>query len=100
MNEKLYQANIKLQDENNVLKDDKRILNLRVEEKDKVINDLLSKIATLEYEVERLESIYNDLEKYSKDRYYEEKKLEHYARLNAYKDILDKIKELKGSDKE
>ena len=64
MNEKLYQANIKLQDENNVLKDDKRILNLRVEEKDKIINDLLSRIATLEYEVERLENTVNQIDKY------------------------------------
>ena len=64
MNEKLYQANIKLQDENNVLKDDKRILNLRVEEKDKVINDLLSRITTLEYEVERLENTVNQIDKY------------------------------------
>ena len=71
MNEKLYQANIKLQDENNVLKDDKRILNLRVEEKDKVINDLLSKIATLEYEVERLESTINQVDKYVDKMSYE-----------------------------
>ena len=33
-------------------------------EKDKVINDLLSKIATLEYEVERLENTLNQVDKY------------------------------------
>lgn len=32
--------------------------------KDKVINDLLSRIAQLEYEVERLESIINQADKY------------------------------------
>ena len=60
----IVEANVKLQDENNVLKDDKKILNLRVEEKDKVINDLLSRIATLEYEVERLNNIINDIDTY------------------------------------
>ena len=64
MKEKLYKANVELVDENNVLKDDKRILNLRVEEKNKVINDLLSRIAQLEYEVERLESTINQVDKY------------------------------------
>ena len=32
--------------------------------KDKVINDLLSRIAVLEYEVERLESTINQIDKY------------------------------------
>ena len=32
--------------------------------KDKVINDLLSRIATLEYEIERLESTLNQVDKY------------------------------------
>ena len=56
INNHIVEANVKLQDENNVLKDDKRILNLKIEEKNKVINDLLSRIAKLEYEVERLEN--------------------------------------------
>ena len=55
INNHIVEANVKLLDENNVLKDDKRILNLRIQNKDKVINDLLSRIAKLEYEVERLE---------------------------------------------
>lgn len=61
---RIIEANIKLQDENNVLKDDKKILNLKIEEKDKVINELLSKIAQLEYEVERLESTISQANKY------------------------------------
>lgn len=32
--------------------------------KDKVINDLLSRIATLEWEIERLESTLNQIDKY------------------------------------
>ena len=64
INKNIVNANIKLQDENNVLKDDKRILNLKIEEKDKVINELLSRIAKLEYEVERQDNIINELEKY------------------------------------
>lgn len=32
--------------------------------KDKVINDLLSRIATLEWEIERLESTINQVDKY------------------------------------
>ena len=35
-----------------------------MDSKDKVINDLLSRIATLEYEVERLESTLNQVDKY------------------------------------
>ena len=39
--------------------------------KDKVINDLLSRIATLEWEIERLESIYDELDKYIDKMSYE-----------------------------
>lgn len=39
--------------------------------KDKVINDLLSRIAKLEYEVERLESIVNQVDKYVDKMSYE-----------------------------
>ena len=60
----IVEANVKLLDENSVLKDDKRILNLKIEDKDKVINELLSRIATLEYEVERLENTVNQVDKY------------------------------------
>ena len=68
----IVEANVKLLDENSVLKDDKRILNLRVEEKDKVINDLLSRIATLEYEVERLESIIKQIYEIFKEGRFED----------------------------
>lgn len=67
----IVEANVKLLDENTVLKDDKRILNLKIEEKDKVINELLSRIATLEYEVERLESTINQANKYVNKMSYE-----------------------------
>lgn len=39
--------------------------------KDKVINDLLSRIATLEYEIERLESTINQVNKYVDKMSYE-----------------------------
>lgn len=39
--------------------------------KDKVINDLLSRIAQLEYEVERLESTINQVDKYVDKMSYE-----------------------------
>lgn len=39
--------------------------------KDKVINDLLSRIATLEYEVERLENTINQVNKYVDKMSYE-----------------------------
>lgn len=35
-----------------------------MDSKDKVINDLLSRIATLEWEIERLESTLNQVDKY------------------------------------
>ena len=59
--------------------------------KDKVINDLLSRIATLEYEVERLESTINQVDK--------------YVDKMSYCDIVDNPKKdlqkiLKRSDKE
>ena len=67
----IVEANVKLLDENSVLKDDKRILNLKIEDKDKVINELLSRIATLEYEVERLENTVNQVDKYVNKMSYE-----------------------------
>ena len=39
-------------------------------DKDKVINDLLSKIATLEWEVERLESIVTQIDRYTEKMSY------------------------------
>ena len=42
-----------------------------MDSKDKVINDLLSRIATLEYEVERLESTINQANKYVNKMSYE-----------------------------
>lgn len=91
INKHIVEANVKLLDENSVLKDDKRILNLKIEDKDKVINDLLSRIAKLEYEVERLESTINQVDK--------------YVDKMSYADIVDNpkkdlVKILKRSDKE
>lgn len=40
--------------------------------KDKVINDLLSRIATLEYEVERLHSIIKEVRELLKNDYFED----------------------------
>ena len=106
----IVEANVKLLDENSVLKDDKRILNLRVEEKDKVINDLLSKIAKLEYEVERQDNIINELEKelnkdfttyLQKDTTMRETGKTYKAGANNYRMcIYLKLQKLKGSDKE
>ena len=39
-------------------------------DKDKVINDLLSRIATLEWEVERLESIVTQIDRYTEKMSY------------------------------
>lgn len=98
----IVEANVKLLDENNVLKDDKKILNLRVEEKDKVINDLLSRIATLEYEVERLHYIIKELEKdLEKERKIDRPRDDYnYGLTNALDYAWYKLQELKGSDKE
>ena len=59
--------------------------------KDKVINNLLSRIATLEWEIERLESTINQVDK--------------YVDKMSYQDIVDNPKKdlqkiLKRSDKE
>lgn len=59
--------------------------------KDKVINDLLSRIAQLEYEVERLNNIIKEIKDYFED-------LEIFAPSRDIKyDILDIIE---GRDKE
>ena len=60
-------------------------------EKDKVINDLLTRIAKLEYEVERLESTINQADKYID-------KMSYCAIVDNPKKDLQKI--LKRSDKE
>lgn len=62
-----------------------------MKDKDKVINDLLSRIATLEYEVERLESTLNQVDKYVDKMSYE------VIVDNPKKDL---VKILKRSDKE
>ena len=69
--------------------------------KDKVINDLLSRIAKLEYEVERQDNIINELEKW-----FEDMNLESLAtfddydlgQYSAYKKVINKLQELKGSN--
>ena len=106
INNHIIEANVKLLDENNVLKDDKRILNLRVEEKNKVINDLLSRIAKLEYEVERQDNIIKELEKYLDNLHWfrlgkkeENGNMEYfYASVSNFYEDTKNI--LKGSDKE
>lgn len=60
-------------------------------EKDKVINDLLTKITKLEYEVERLESTLNQVDKYLD-------KMSYSSIVDNPKKDLQKI--LKRSDKE
>ena len=59
--------------------------------KDKVINNLLSRIATLEWEIERLESTINQVDKYIDKMSYE-------VIIDNPKKDLQKI--LKRSDKE
>lgn len=60
-------------------------------DKDKVITELLSKIATLEWEVERLESTLNQVDKYLD-------KMSYSSIVDNPKKDLQKI--LKRSDKE
>lgn len=43
-----------------------------MDSKDKVITELLSRIATLEWEIERLESITNELNKYIEKMSYQD----------------------------
>ena len=115
-----------------------------MDSKDKVINDLLSRIATLEYEVERLEkrnkeiyegfmatteelceatkeierlnNIINELEQWLKSEIKRIEELQNPAKskikpygeeynnytliIGAYDNVLDKLDELKGVDKE
>lgn len=60
-------------------------------DKDKVINDLLSRIAALEWEVERLESIVTQIDRYTE-------KMSYLEIVDNPKKDLQKI--LKRSDKE
>ena len=69
-------------------------------EKDKVINDLLSRIATLEYEVERLNNIINGMEKFFQYAYDNEVRPLNDRKVSVWTICLDKLQELKGSDKE
>ena len=87
-----------------------------MDSKDKVINDLLSRIAKLEYEVERLNNIINELEKWLKSEIKRIEELQNPAKskikpygeeynnytliIGAYDNVLDKLDELKGVDKE
>ena len=64
-------------------------------EKDKVINDLLSRIAKLEYEVERLDNIINELEKWLDKK----EKLTFNSWNKGIHEVQRKLQELKGSNK-
>lgn len=73
--------------------------------KPKVVNDLLKRISNLEFEVEdkdreneRLNKIINGLEKDLEDMYYGRGKYHMDSDVIGIKDVLNKIKELKGSD--
>ena len=69
--------------------------------KDKVINILLKRISDLEFEIERLNNIINELEKYINykiEQCYNEGST--VGEFNKICDIDEKLKELKGSDKE
>lgn len=91
--------------------------------KDKVINDLLKRISNLEFEVEskekeneRLNNILNELEKWlemeikrieelqnpakSKVKPYGEEYNNYTLIIGTYDNALDKLQELKGSNKE
>lgn len=61
------------------------------------INDKKTfKIAELEYEVKRLNNIINELFEYLKEN---SKQPELFESDRYYEDVLDKLQELKGSDK-
>lgn len=60
-----------------------------MDSKDKVINDLLSRIATLEYEVERQDNIIKELEKWLED------KDKNALQDDNYWEVLDKLQELR-----
>lgn len=80
--------------------------------KDKVINDLLSRIAKLEYEVERQDNIINELEYWLRKNLPIREKQDLQLVLNKLEQLKKKkiyascdykflyYKELKGSDKE
>lgn len=59
-----------------------------------VTNELLKRISNLEYEVERLNNIINELEKWLKYEWYE------MGEDIGLDEVLNKIEELKGEDKE
>lgn len=65
-NEKVEESNVKkaywrIVDANTQLQDENKYLKERVERQEKVINKLLSRIATLEWEIEKYES--NDIQR-------------------------------------
>ena len=69
----------------------------KLENKERVVNILLSRIAKLEYEVERLNNIINELFEYLKEN---SKQPELFESDRYYENVLDKLQELLGSDKE
>ena len=69
----------------------------KLENKERAVNILLSRIAKLEYEVERLNNIINELFEYLKEN---SKQPELFESDRYYENVLDKLQELLGSDKE
>ena len=85
-----------------MIPDDVEKIIMTKEDYDRNVEQLLYDKINAEQEVERLNNIINELEKWleeQRDYYYENY---YYSDFNAYgskcDDVLDKIKELKGSE--
>ena len=93
----LTSVNKELEELNHQLKDNDYLYDL--EERIKIINESINKThqenKELNKELERLNNIINELEKWLKEEY--EGTIFDYH--NAIEDVLDKLQELKGSDK-
>ena len=86
-----------------MIPDDVEKIIMTKEDYDRNVEQLLLDKCKAELEVERLNNIINELEKELEERYLDFKDSEcEEVRTIAYEDIsiLQKIKELKGSDKE
>lgn len=71
--------------------------------KEEVIEDMFLDNCNLQQEIERLNNIINELEKYIIDfkEDYEKNEFQPNAKVYIYwKDLIDKLQELKGEDEE